>query len=512
MSHELRETLDELRRQGETDSEGEFTLDASRARELLKRFTLENPRHYILNLVAAAVGAGATAVNVQTDADDAVVTWEGQAMTRQQLADLFAAPFQDGCPRYVEELAIGAGFALGLEPHWVRVDCWNDGEAFRLVANAEGEHVEELQRLPGETTGTRVHVKEPLLRKLLRGSGEEAEAVRRLCRYAPVAIELNRRSVNRSLPYEECLVVRAVRSESGPGLPAAESRARPAVYQQAVCSEPYSALIYYAPRQRDYGSFEGQRGALPLLGYHAEALEAAQAEPLYRKVLKGTLTQAQRFHYETELARACEELEKFEEARERFLNLAEGSYRAKDYDRTIEALESVLRLEEKGVDLEDSAGTLAWLAESLYRRGERERAATRIDQARKRFEEAGGEHLGQRLSELARICLDHGDHARAKILSDRAGTLTTDPSLAPCASCGSPRVMRNLRVEDRGNGDRRADLEVLLGNPSPDALVFDYGVRAPLRADVCGSCGSVVLKVPEPEALWKKYKKLKGEA
>ncbi|MCA9795794.1 MAG: hypothetical protein KC910_28500, partial [Candidatus Eremiobacteraeota bacterium] len=56
--------LGQYREAGSVDSEGRFTLDPRRARELLREFQLAQPEFYILHLLSYAVAAGADSIEV----------------------------------------------------------------------------------------------------------------------------------------------------------------------------------------------------------------------------------------------------------------------------------------------------------------------------------------------------------------------------------------------------------------------------------------------------------------
>ena len=64
-----------------------------------------------------------------------------------------------------------------------------------------------------------------------------------------------------------------------------------------------------------------------------------------------------------------------------------------------------------------------------------------------------------------------------------------------CPKCGSSKIIPRARVPIHPN----ADLSVVVyGNP--DALIFKEQLLGPLRADICGDCGHVELRVENPES------------
>ena len=62
-------------------SKGRFRVDRKRALSKLERFQLEDPTRYVLELVAAAVCAGASRVDIRNDADDFELSFRGAAPT-----------------------------------------------------------------------------------------------------------------------------------------------------------------------------------------------------------------------------------------------------------------------------------------------------------------------------------------------------------------------------------------------------------------------------------------------
>jgi len=82
------------------------------------------------------------------------------------------------------------------------------------------------------------------------------------------------------------------------------------------------------------------------------------------------------------------------------------------------------------------------------------------------------------------------------------------PPRAECPRCGSPKIMHGVTVSDQGEySDGRLKV-VVFGDPS--ALVFKDRLYGELRADICGDCGHVELRVANPEKLYGHYRKTLG--
>ena len=80
-----------------------------------------------------------------------------------------------------------------------------------------------------------------------------------------------------------------------------------------------------------------------------------------------------------------------------------------------------------------------------------------------------------------------------------------EPEVRTCSRCGSDKVIRDAKVEDRTE-HLRHQLEILVGYNHPDALVFTDPIRADLRASICGECGHVDLFVRNADKLWEAWK------
>ncbi len=74
----------------------------------------------------------------------------------------------------------------------------------------------------------------------------------------------------------------------------------------------------------------------------------------------------------------------------------------------------------------------------------------------------------------------------------------------PCSKCGSPRVIRNARLEDQGEHSDGVAKMVVFGNPS--ALIFKGREYSELVGDICCDCGNVELKCRgNLNNLWRAY-------
>ena len=152
---------------------GRFRVDRRRALEKMERFQLEDPRRYVLELLAAAACSGTDAVHLYNDSDDLILSWTGTSLSGDELDGLFDHLFgETRTPRaaLAQHLAIGVLAAHGLRPRWLRVDSGDGDTTVRLDVTDPTETRHEP--LTDEVHGIRVHVRERL-------SGETlAEALR----------------------------------------------------------------------------------------------------------------------------------------------------------------------------------------------------------------------------------------------------------------------------------------------------------------------------------------------
>lgn len=69
-----------------------------------------------------------------------------------------------------------------------------------------------------------------------------------------------------------------------------------------------------------------------------------------------------------------------------------------------------------------------------------------------------------------------------------------------CLNCNGSRIVSDITVVDRGDGNFRRDLKLEVYE-DPLALIFKGAHDAMLRADVCMDCGHVMLYIPVDKAL-----------
>lgn len=180
---QLRELLGELSSEGRRESGGVFTLDWRKAREKLQKFRLVDPHRWVVHAVMGALAGGATAVHVQTDADDCVVRFDGPPMPPEQMQDLFSYLLADLDDERARELALAYYTAAALRPSRLQLD----SGGYRLRVNgAEVEVVPSDREATLNELAVRERVSWKVVRQMVTRQTPEAEILTRACRQAPV--------------------------------------------------------------------------------------------------------------------------------------------------------------------------------------------------------------------------------------------------------------------------------------------------------------------------------------
>lgn len=198
--------LEEYKSEGEFDSIGYFTLDKKKAREKMKKYQLIYPHYYVLELIQAAVASGATNIDAYVDADDCIITFDGEPYSREDLDNLYSSLFMSQSDLRLEryrELAIGINSALALNPKFIKLIS-GDGEntvEFSVVPPGE-EVVRESDEI---INGTRIHVKDRIswrvagkffAKHFMTRLPPEGRIIKEKCNFCRVPIILNNDMIN----------------------------------------------------------------------------------------------------------------------------------------------------------------------------------------------------------------------------------------------------------------------------------------------------------------------------
>ncbi|MBT3218271.1 MAG: hypothetical protein HN348_04215, partial [Proteobacteria bacterium] len=189
---------------GRVLSEGHFRVDRRRALKKMKSFQLEDPRRYVLELLAAAESAGASKVKIYNDSDDFIIEWDGLRPTTEELEALFdylwGTP-TDGRGQMLQHLSIGILGALGLHPYWVRVD----SGSVRLPISDPAETA--VTKLSPAIEHTRCHIRERISSETIAEAltlfikpPAETQLIQGAARWFPVRTVVNGKGLTHSEP------------------------------------------------------------------------------------------------------------------------------------------------------------------------------------------------------------------------------------------------------------------------------------------------------------------------
>jgi hypothetical protein len=197
------------RQKGQGGARNEFSVDRARAIEKMRRFALENPHYYLLQLIQAAVANKANFIDIdlfrlRTDLDDLKMRWTGRGFSRLELLRLFDFLFMPdddpGCADTIL-LARGINAMLHFKPKRIEISC-GDGtrRGSRAVVIRAGQPPQEAG-VDEAINGVHVHAKE-LYRSLLAPGEEqllgdrEVELISDKCIAPNVQVILNGRCVS----------------------------------------------------------------------------------------------------------------------------------------------------------------------------------------------------------------------------------------------------------------------------------------------------------------------------
>jgi tetratricopeptide (TPR) repeat protein len=107
------ESLLETFRQDGIDSEGHFTLNPIRARELLEQFQLPEPAYYVLHIVSFLIGAGAKQLDILSTRSQLRFEATGIELDHQTIASPFSVLLKGQAEPHLAELALGLNIILG---------------------------------------------------------------------------------------------------------------------------------------------------------------------------------------------------------------------------------------------------------------------------------------------------------------------------------------------------------------------------------------------------------------
>jgi hypothetical protein len=216
----LEDLLSGMREEGEVISSGaDFTLHISKAKGKLKKFQLSNPNFYVLKLVQSAVLAGATKVEMESQAHQLSLKHNGRAPSPDQLQDLMQFLFlkeEESKPEHkaIKRLASGVNTAVAAHARELIVECHQEDESYRQSWTSEGSQFADLEsrgkaqgvhfllkRKASDVATSLRHVGDTRLLDMAKGNRnsiqKEEAALWDRCIYAPIEILVNGERVDR---------------------------------------------------------------------------------------------------------------------------------------------------------------------------------------------------------------------------------------------------------------------------------------------------------------------------
>ena len=567
----LEKALDKLAEDGVVDSSGAFTLASERARSMMESSLLEDPRAYVLNLVAAGVAGGATFVKVYTDADDCIVNFDGVAPSRTELENLLQYALLDEADTRLRELSLGVLGAKALKPRWVKVSV-NDGAKLTTLLLDSDQHV--FQEESSAKAGIEIHLKEALsLKGLWRAlSRPEATLVSQRCRYAPVPITVNGPQINDLVESQILLASGIVGPNSDDFWDSWSWRSKLPVFR-IQNDELKAALFVFQTAKTDASSLNIILNGVSFSCEESLGWDGVGAT-VYCSHLQKDLSQKQIVRdqdylqlvveLQKQMKLVIEDLiENWEQltarAQQSRADLLDSAVRQArqegDWSRATSILERVVKIQEalRGpsdtevqrcrwalVDCLVEAGQLAKgielllrearLCEGLGRHRASRESLMRADsllQSHPEVEEKARVDVleGLALCEARRGSADECAEILERLKSEYQSQEVDDwpgrfqkLKLECQVATGRTRESSRSAVCSRCEGthlmrDREvigrkwASIDVVAGHRDPNAALFTNPIRLPLQATVCGDCGHVDFSVKDPKAAWTEFLK-----
>jgi hypothetical protein len=195
------ELIARLAAEGELDSAGSFTLDPAAALEKLREFQLRDPTRFVLSWVRAATLLGASRIDIEIDADDVWMRFDGEVLRTADFEALWTTIVgRRGSARVraCRELALGINGAFTWEAKAVEVRSGELQVAFdRSFAMASSPNS------PTAEPRNSIHAKRPIgwdlvRRRMLDARGELPEELMlaHACAFGAVPIYLEGKHLN----------------------------------------------------------------------------------------------------------------------------------------------------------------------------------------------------------------------------------------------------------------------------------------------------------------------------
>lgn len=194
------------------DSTGEFTLSQDHARKKLQKFTLPQPRLFVLNLVAGAVCGGASRITFRCDSDELWMTHDARLEDPRELEAIESVLFSNRVSSPIRETVIGLSGLLPLKPRKVELEVREPRSLHRL--QWDGQRYQYEKQDPGGEPRIALYIQERVGVRVARkfaaklGGGmlpdSEEDAIFRYCNRCPVPVQFNGQLANRPVILGDC--------------------------------------------------------------------------------------------------------------------------------------------------------------------------------------------------------------------------------------------------------------------------------------------------------------------
>ena len=241
------ETLDRLLddyRQSGVDSEGVFTLNPTRAREMLEQFQLPEPAYNALHLTSFLIGAGANEVRVSLHKGGLEYVAKGAGLPEEAMASPFSALLKSRVEPYLSELALGLNAILGQK---VTVELSSAGR----TAHYHPDEIEMREGTTGPDLTLRVNV----------GGERELQLIAEHFALSPIPVLISGQAVASCDPWAKATLQISLENTSYP-----------------LCATPHSALTVRK-------STSARFSALLRVGREARGVRVLHLGRLYSAVL-----------------------------------------------------------------------------------------------------------------------------------------------------------------------------------------------------------------------------------
>lgn len=234
------------------------------ARELLYQARAEDPSHFVLHLVAAAVACRASRIQVRNDELDLVVECNGTPPPSSALAELYNSFESTSRDERTRHLALGLNSAFATGIGQLQVESWDGRQGMRVTMSSGGQSNMALKMDPFNGQGWCLRIRcleRSKFRSLARAVGQisgtmalpEIEVLHDRCCWCGPELTVDRADVNEEVNPGRCLSWCALTPEQPvPHLQFRYSKPRQGLELQETIPVPFYALLVLGAANWDW--------------------------------------------------------------------------------------------------------------------------------------------------------------------------------------------------------------------------------------------------------------------